>query len=254
MIKFFRRIRQQLLTEGKFSKYLLYAIGEIVLVVIGILIALAANDWSIEKAERLQESKYLKNIKLDLEKDLASLEYNIGFRREKIAGTEKLIAQINGTPVDDLTELSRNVFNTLNEERFTPNNSTYTELASSGNLNLISVDSIKILLLELEELYKDNAFGIDHETYEYREYISKPVFKYTDTEKLAAVFIDGQSSTQQDISREDFQALFQSPEYKNGLVIMILISKSFINQYKEIADKSKMIITLIDRELSRRDG
>ncbi len=253
MIKFFRRIRQELLTEHKFSKYLFYALGEIILVVIGILIALAANNWSIEQAERLQESKYLKNIKLDLEKDLGNLEYNLNFRRDKLAGTKKLISQINGTPVDDLTELSRNVFNTLNEERFTPNNSTYTELASSGNLNLISVDSIKILLLELEELYKINAFAIDHETYEYREYISKSVFKYTDTEKLAAIFVNGESSDQQNINRDDFDALFRSPEYKNGLVIMNLISESFISKYQNIEEKSRKIIALVDEELIRRE-
>jgi len=46
MIKFFRKIRRQLLTENRFSKYLLYAIGEIVLVVIGILIALQINIWN----------------------------------------------------------------------------------------------------------------------------------------------------------------------------------------------------------------
>ena len=46
MIKFFRKIRQRLLTENKFSKYLLYAIGEIILVVIGILIALQINNWN----------------------------------------------------------------------------------------------------------------------------------------------------------------------------------------------------------------
>ena len=46
MIKFFRKIRQQLLTENKFSKYMIYAIGEIILVVIGILIALGINNWN----------------------------------------------------------------------------------------------------------------------------------------------------------------------------------------------------------------
>jgi hypothetical protein len=49
MIKFFRKIRQNLLTENKFSKYLLYAIGEIILVVIGILIALSINNWNEER-------------------------------------------------------------------------------------------------------------------------------------------------------------------------------------------------------------
>ena len=53
MIKFFRRIRQRLLAENKISKYLLYAIGEIVLVVIGILIALQINNWNEEQKREL---------------------------------------------------------------------------------------------------------------------------------------------------------------------------------------------------------
>jgi hypothetical protein len=48
MVKFFRKIRQKLLSENKFSKYFIYAIGEIVLVVIGILIALQINNWNEE--------------------------------------------------------------------------------------------------------------------------------------------------------------------------------------------------------------
>ena len=59
MIKFFRRIRKQLLTENKFSKYLLYAIGEIVLVVVGILIALSINNWNEWKKERIKEREII---------------------------------------------------------------------------------------------------------------------------------------------------------------------------------------------------
>ncbi|MEH6779908.1 DUF6090 family protein, partial [Maribacter arcticus] len=61
MIKFFRRIRQQLLTENKFSKYLLYAIGEIILVVIGILIALSINNWNENRKQKLNDIKFLSN-------------------------------------------------------------------------------------------------------------------------------------------------------------------------------------------------
>ncbi|MFT6796607.1 MAG: hypothetical protein ACJART_001751 [Maribacter sp.] len=62
MIKFFRKIRQRLLTENKFSKYLLYAIGEIVLVVIGILIALQINTWNEEQKVRVLERETLVEI------------------------------------------------------------------------------------------------------------------------------------------------------------------------------------------------
>ena len=66
MIKFFRKIRQQLLSDGKFSKYLIYALGEIVLVVIGILIALSINNWNEERKLHQEEIKLLKELRKDV--------------------------------------------------------------------------------------------------------------------------------------------------------------------------------------------
>ncbi len=62
MIKFFRRIRQKLLQQNRFSKYLLYAIGEIVLVVIGILIALQINNWNERRKAAIEEKEILENL------------------------------------------------------------------------------------------------------------------------------------------------------------------------------------------------
>ena len=73
MIKFFRHIRQKLLSENKFYKYLLYAIGEIVLVVIGILIALSINNWNELKKERQLEVNTLKEIRNSFINDLKEL-------------------------------------------------------------------------------------------------------------------------------------------------------------------------------------
>lgn len=74
MIKFFRRIRQSLLTENKFSKYLLYAIGEITLVVIGILIALQINNWNNDKKDRKLEKQYIIGLVNDLKTDSVMLK------------------------------------------------------------------------------------------------------------------------------------------------------------------------------------
>lgn len=70
MINFFRKIRQQLLSQNKVSKYLLYAIGEIVLVVIGILIALSINNWNEQQKTINKEKRYIHSIYQDLRKDL----------------------------------------------------------------------------------------------------------------------------------------------------------------------------------------
>ena len=69
MIKFFRKIRQELLSENRFSKYLIYAIGEIVLVVIGILIALQINNWNEGRKNDQKEALLIKNIIEDLQLD-----------------------------------------------------------------------------------------------------------------------------------------------------------------------------------------
>ena len=69
MIKFFRKIRQKMLTENKFSKYLIYAIGEIILVVIGILIALSINNLSNHNKDRKLEKQYISSLINDLQAD-----------------------------------------------------------------------------------------------------------------------------------------------------------------------------------------
>jgi hypothetical protein len=69
MIKFFRQIRQNLIMENKTSKYFKYAIGEIFLVVIGILIALQINNWNEEQANKKIERNYMKNLLEDLQND-----------------------------------------------------------------------------------------------------------------------------------------------------------------------------------------
>ena len=83
MIQFFRRIRQKLLEENRFVKYLMYALGEIVLVVIGILIALQINNWNEAKKEREIEIEVLLQFKEDLEGDRENIE-NVEFWMQKV--------------------------------------------------------------------------------------------------------------------------------------------------------------------------
>jgi len=69
MLRFFRQIRQRLLTDNKFSKYLLYAVGEILLVVIGILIAIQIDEWNRERNLYQEELESYQLIVTDLKKD-----------------------------------------------------------------------------------------------------------------------------------------------------------------------------------------
>jgi len=74
MIKLFRNIRKKLLAEGKTSKYFKYAIGEIFLVVIGILIALQINDWNEQGKNQTLEKRYIAELRSDLQKDSIAIQ------------------------------------------------------------------------------------------------------------------------------------------------------------------------------------
>lgn len=88
MIKFFRKIRQKLLVENKLSKYLLYAIGEIVLVVIGILIALQINNWNEGKKELGKSLEIMQEIR-------ENLEFNNEEFKQEIKEEESVINSID---------------------------------------------------------------------------------------------------------------------------------------------------------------
>jgi hypothetical protein len=146
MIKFFRKIRQNLLNKGKTSKYLTYVIGEIILVVIGILIALHINNWNIERQNKNEEQSYLKAIKTNLTKDLLNLESLVNRMGIQIIRLEKLKNELNS----DSTDIKQNEQFTnslLTTFSFVPEKATIDDLKSSGKLNLLANKQIKDTLL-----------------------------------------------------------------------------------------------------------
>lgn len=240
------------MSQNKTSKYFKYAIGEIILVVIGILIALQINNWNNERIDRQSEKKYLMTIIKDLKKDIERLDYLVKFREERLIGDQALIDHINGTTVDSLEILCYYVVNAMMEHKFSPNNSTFTELTNSGNLNIIKSDTIKALLLELEKSYKTNVQAIDHETFDYREYISKPTNNTTRIDKLIPIYSGEKTAIDQDITLSDFDLLFSNLSYKNGLYIMTFLSNTYLDSYNLMQEKSKQIIELARKELQEQ--
>jgi len=95
MIKFFRKIRQKFISENKFSKYLLYAIGEIVLVVIGILIALSINNWNENNKNAHWEQRFLNDLKNELDSDQIQLNTIYQIQKKKGLACKSLLDLIS---------------------------------------------------------------------------------------------------------------------------------------------------------------
>jgi len=159
MIKFFRHIRKSLLMENKTSKYFKYAIGEIVLVVIGILIALQINNWNEISKEQAKETNYLKNLQRDLNDQIVSIDNQIVNATNFINAASYLITYFNGNSTKNIDSVFFTKLSDLHTRKtFVITDPTYTDLLSSGNINLISKEIFKDQLIqyyqELERIEK----------------------------------------------------------------------------------------------------
>lgn len=140
MIKFFRKIRQQLLTENKFSKYMLYAIGEIVLVVIGILIAIQLNTWKENKKKSDLGYSYLIEMRYEVEQDVIELDQYLKRINEWTQGHEDALNSRNfdHLPLDSLYNVVRSMHTgfEINEETYNKmKNLGLTSLSKNEELN-----------------------------------------------------------------------------------------------------------------------
>ncbi|RDY58791.1 DUF6090 family protein [Flagellimonas nanhaiensis] len=147
MIKFFRKIRKQLLAEGKFGNYLLYAIGEIILVVIGILIALAINNSNENRIKREKEQVYLAGLQEEFETSKIKLEELIKVNRQSYEAAKTMVSfSYNEISLseEELSNLFIDAF--AYDIFFNPNNSMLTEMINSGSLKDISNDTLRFRL------------------------------------------------------------------------------------------------------------
>ncbi len=130
MIKFFRKIRQQMLTENKSSKYLLYAIGEIFLVVIGILIALQINNWNENEKTAAFELELLHSFKDGLEHDLEDIKANVWAHKRSIAAIDTLLYLLESDEPYNSNKVSRHFSDAMTVTYFQYSTSAFETLKS----------------------------------------------------------------------------------------------------------------------------
>jgi len=158
MIKFFRHIRQNLIMENKTGKYFKYAIGEIVLVVIGILIALSINNWNEHRKEHNIEISILNELLSDLNSDLKSLDEDIGLNIRAIKSNEFIQdVLLNNKGYHD--SLDFHFGNIQYNAQFTVNSAGYENLKSRG-FDIISNDTLRKAIIELHDRWYDYLFTV----------------------------------------------------------------------------------------------
>ncbi|MDT7833189.1 DUF6090 family protein [Flavobacteriaceae bacterium S356] len=139
MIKIFRNIRKQFIKDGKTSSYLKYAIGEIALVVIGILLALQINNWNEQSKKNDLREKYLLSLIEDLKQDTTLVKSQYSFYKNDTIKLQSQIRRIKKykNSIDTVKKIARYEFDTNIQLITTFSNKTYQTLINTGNIDLV---------------------------------------------------------------------------------------------------------------------
>ena len=239
MIKFFRKIRYDLMGKNKTGKYFKYAIGEIILVVIGILIALSINNWNENRIKSNKEITILSNIHKEFIENKIQLERVVKGHKREHSNSAKIISLFPITSKPEpvvLDSLSRYLWYSYEGYTFDPSQTSINALTSTSSFDIISNVDLRNLLISWSDLVKDyqeeERHNIDFIMNKYEVYISKHFsweFNFKD-------------------ERNDFKAL-QSLEFeylvqnKYSLINWILYRGGELKNVQETLDK---IIELSD--------
>ena len=239
MINFFRKIRKKLLTENKFSKYLLYAIGEIILVVIGILIALSINNKNEQNKNKLIEIKILSELRNDLKFNYREVS---GIRNSTIDAqnkTDSLIEILNKKSFD--VNIHTKLLQGMNSTQygiFNNSNTTYKFIESNG-FKILSNDSIR---LSISEMYTKRLNNITYRETLFKKFVEENIWPYVIT----------------NFDLRDYNypiplglKLFSDIKFINLLSKKMVILNASVRNTGKVLNELEVLIQEIEREITR---
>jgi len=247
MLKLFRGIRQKLINEGKTANYLKYAIGEIVLVVIGILIALQINDWNDQRKTSIVDEALRKEYIRDLYNEMQSNTVDTEIRIKSFQNTREGAGYLLNSIEKDclkientirLMEAYRKMFNPIPLKQA----SAYDEMRISGKLNKIKDDT---LLIELRDYYSQNNFiNLSQNYRSVLNDLAEFMMEYTPLEEKYN-FSDKNSFNFKFLKKQFHQEGF----YKNARKLYSM-SRNNININLELKDRAQSIIDYMEKHYS----
>lgn len=247
MLKFFRNIRRELLKASHFKSYTLYAIGEIMLVIIGILIALFINDWRKNIALKQDELEILKSLDAEFKETKAHIEKYIDRNQNLIEINQLLLAYCANADTDfSNTKFDSLLYNGAWNVGLTLNQGVFSELISTGKLSNISSQNLRALL-SLWAGVREDAVRTDNLGL---EYLQTKISNYLDQKvHWAAMSKFDPDGTNIEIFRAHSvdRILFSKElELENFIVNHLWYTQSKINTAKSLINLNTQILKAIE--------
>jgi len=248
MINFFRKKRKSLADDNKALKYTRYAIGEIVLVVIGILIALQINTWNEHRKMQIQEQDILKGLEIEFTINFNRLEKVIQIQQKSNESANKIMTYFN-QDISDIPEakfdsLQHNIYNAWT---FDPRKGLLNSVIASGQINLISSIELKNQLASFEDMVDD----LEEESQAIQLLNAKHILITSEYMNIGKLNEIGYESFVNEGFRSDYNRFF-----KDILVYNIINNASswrydLLNEEIEIMQSIERILELIAEELKK---
>lgn len=233
MTKLFRKIRQSLINSGSIKKYLFYAIGEILLIMIGVLLAFQVSTWNEKTNNKNTELIYYKNIKRQLHEDMGIISRNIDYNN-RYFGQFKYASQIiqnnDRKNIDTLAQIALNLFRYSDFHRAS---NIYETIVNSGQIKLMQNHNIIEGLQALEETYV---------------YINKMEDIHLDFIKQI-VLPDLVRTIEFSSHKAEKPDELYSFEFKNRLTLLLEIMKEKDEVYNKATNEITNLIEMIDKEM-----
>ncbi len=259
MLNFFRKIRKQFADDNKPLKYMRYAIGEIVLVVIGILIALQINEYRTNSDVQSEEIEFLKFVKQDLHKDLENLKNVSGFKKMQLENCKEIIEYYKHSEesIQDTLDFVDKIVSTFYLKNENPSNTAFETAKLSGGIQKYKN---KTLMNLLSTYYSDNEMQLHLiETRRYANSYAENFFfnKYGGLGKsiylaggISSEFMkiyedDPRAATEEWIT--DFREDFRMENYFSGLIIRLQIGTNYLDERDK---QAKYLVVLIDEYIN----
>lgn len=253
MIALFRNIRKKLAAQNKAAAYLRYAIGEILLVVIGILIALQVNNWNEGRKDRIQERKFLIRLEAELATDIENITNSINANKHRMQRAEFLMASINHPQIaeDSATYFIQSIEYAGYTNNPIVSDNTFEEIKSSGKLSLIRNEKLRSALQEYYSwtsergqysfILQDNQLNYLH----MRQGILLP------EQQISMGSFRPTEHYSQEEAKQVYERMMKKPGFLEFLPFVIQSQVRTGESFEDIKQEAIDLKTLIDKEIQK---
>ena len=240
-----------MLIENKMGRYLKYAIGEIILVMIGILLALQVNTWNTNRELKKEEQKIIKSLLGEFKENLEKFDIAYRFHQNRKKGIEySLLADLKPLSADSLISMLQKVNGNYT---FDPFQGIYNSVINSGKIELISNDALKSKIARLQDLIRDyqeeekgSQLTSTQSLYPYE--VSQPLFSFRYLKS------DGNNEEEALEIKKNLINFFESQQYNNIILQLSGWMRPIFEEGPILRKELVSIINLLEDEIGKHEN